>query len=110
MKTPEQIKLYLIDLMYSMSSRPKMYADTPLSFETQFLSLIDIKAFIDGNETNMFVYTEWRKFAKEHLDYSGTFPVATYLEKNGKLDENWGNLADLLIAFRYHILSVPVPA
>lgn len=111
MKTAEQIRLRIEDVVYFMVRRPKMYADTPVGFEAQFLGNVSLLLFIDEREKeyNWALTRAWQEFAHERVGHTGPKPVALSLVDAGKLGDDWQGLTTLLTDFAKSLL-VPVSA
>ena len=98
MKTVDEILEYIEDDMVSIVTRPQMWFDTAVGFEKEYVARLRLRLFI-RNRLDINPMDEWRKFAHDETGYNIPAPVASYLKKNNKLDEDWENLADLLKRF-----------
>jgi hypothetical protein len=101
MKSPAEIKARITGQMDSMLARPKMWTDTAIGLETHYLSNLGLVLFIDGilEADQQSIFRKWQWFAKKEVGYHTNEAVAAYLSQNGKLNDGWKELTDLLCRF-----------
>lgn len=106
MKTTEDVLNHIISDMNSMIKRPKMWADNPVSLETQYLYMLGLVLFAKEIPT-IRIISDWCKFAYTEIGFHGVEPVAVFLRKSEKLDDEWAALTSLLKKF-YDYMNVPI--
>lgn len=109
MRTSLEIRDYVEHKMTGMIKYPRAWSDTAMGLETQYMNMLGLVLFINETHTDRII-TDWCRFAHHEIGYSGAHPVSVWLEKNGKLDDDWKELTRLLSKFKDFITFVPVPA
>ena len=107
MRTSAEILDWILPKMEGMIKYPKMWADTAIGLEGEYLQMLALVLFIKEIHTDR-IFDDWRRFVHNKVGYSGALTVAGWLQMNNKLDDDWRSLTELLKEFFKFMDYVPI--